>query len=334
MAVKRIGFLDNFTGTGGMAGRTRYGMGGGVRPVAPRAWGPGGAGWQNQQGLPATARPKVNTGWAGATDASGVPASAGLGGFGADGKPTAAITAGVTPAAEKRPVTLEDPAIASDPVLLKVRKLAQGQRDDAGTSALARKKQLAIQTGDSGLAREFGLDDTVAQLAAQNPLSNLAVIRDQGVKEERAFNEDANKANLFFSGYRGEQLGELAKALLTAEAQTQARAREGFSGIESELLGATAGADRLEMDAETAAYERALAAGLGTEQVPVDLGAGAPVTDPVAFGENIVSAPGGGAPFDANDPYFGGGISDIAAELLGIPGAKRQPRSPLEALLR
>lgn len=318
MAVKRIGFLDNFSGgyvrsgpragspyyqtVGAAQNRDRYGRGAGLFARSDAL--------NQRHQLGAYARPKVNT----ETVATPPPAPA-------------------APAASAPPaVTLDDPAITSDPVLLKVRKLASGQRDDAATSALARKKQLAIQTGDAGLAREFGLDDTVAQLAAQNPLSNLAVIRDQARLSERGFNEEANKANLFYSGYRGEQLGELAKALLTAEAQAQARAREGFSGIEAELLGAGSAADQLEMQAEADAYARAVAAGLGggTADAGAGAGAGGPAGQQSPGDDALVPL----RQFDANDPYYGSGLAAIAAELLSIPGRGRKPDPLLEALLR
>lgn len=293
MAVKRIGFVDNFKDS------QQSGYGPGSKPYArsgPRAGSPyyqaAGAAYKP----PAT--PKVNT----TLTAEDPRVQASL-----DANPQS--TMGPSPnvnypaqAAPRGALSLEDPAIVSDPVLQKARKLAQGQRDDAATSALARKKQLAVQVGDAGLAREFGLDDTVAQTAAQNPLSILAAIRDQAIRNERDFNESTLEPNLFFSGYRGSELGELAKARLTAEAQAQARAREGFSGIESELLGAGGLADQMEMDAEAAAYARALEAGSGGEMV--DVGAGA-----------------GGA--------TGGGIDQLAAEFTGAPRANVSGYTPM-----
>lgn len=340
MAVKRYGFNDNFTqprswGPGGSGWQGSQGLAK-PRPPQPRAWGPGGSGWQETQGF---TPPKV--------------------------KPVAAPQAGapgttpVKPAAAPAPrPSLDDPEILSDPILMKVKKAQETRRGDIRAGALARKKQLAIQTGDSGLAREFGLDDTVAQVAAQNPLSAFAAIRDAAKAEEFDLEEGLNKANLHFGGYRGTQLGELAKSILAREANAQAQARQAFSGIEDELLGGLGAADDAEMQAEMAAYDRAVArraaglAGSGGVPAPGPV-AGGPggATDPFAgsgldpliaelAGIPPVVPPAAEAstreaeidptfvplrPFDETDPYYGGSLADVRAELASIPQAASTP---------
>ena len=235
MAIKRIGFTDNFAprawGPGGGGWRSQQGL------AKPRAWGPGGSGWQSEQGLPA---PSYK-----APPIASAPAPA----------PVATAKPGGSTATTDRP-SLDDPSITSDPLLLKVRKLHQGRRDDYRAGALSQKRQLAIETGDAGFANELGLDAATVQAARDNPLSAFAAIRDAGVAEGRDLTEGLNKANLLFSGYRGTQLGELAKSLLAREANAQAQARARYGSIENDLLAGLGNADDLEMQAEADAYGR------------------------------------------------------------------------------
>lgn len=308
MAIKRFGFNDNFLGSGG---KKSYGR--------PDAWqyaqntkGRQQFGapdpWQYATGIAKPPPPKITPV---AAPAAGAPG-----------------TAPVKPATPAPRVGLDDPEILSDPILMKVKKAQETRRGDIRAGALARKKQLAIQTGDSGLAREFGLDDTVAQVAAQNPLSAFAAIRDAAKAEEFDLDEGLNKANLYFGGYRGTQLGELAKSILAREANAQAQARQAYSAIEDELLGGLGSADDAEMQAEMAAYDRAVArraAGLaGSGGVPAaDAVSGAPAspTAPPAP-PTLVDL----RPFTDADPYAGSGRDALVAELAGIrPSAQPEP---------
>lgn len=321
--IKRIGFNDNFTGgsprPGGYAGYGGYqDYRAAPKPQQPRAWGPGGAGWQDRQGMVVPAAPKV------------APA------------PTPVASTPVKPVAAPAPrVGLDDPEILSDPMLMKVKKLQETRRGDVRAGALARKKELAIQTGDSGLAREFGLDDTVAATAARNPLSAFAALKEAARVEERDLEEGLNQANLHFGGYRFTQIKELADSITAREAQAQAQAMQAFNAIQNDLLSGLSEADRLEMDAEVAAYERAVArraAGGGGAGGVVDPGVGGP---PAATPAAPPAGPLGAVLDTANpppivddrDPYYGGGLSDIAAELLPFPGRKRQPDPLLAELL-
>lgn len=321
MAVKRIGFLDNFT------------SGGGYVRSGPRA---GGAYYQSVGERQNRARYGRNTGLNARSEALNKQYQ--LGAYAPPPKVTPAAppvaSAPVKPAAEPAArVQLDDPEILSDPMLLRVKKLQETRRGDVRAGALARKKELAIQTGSDVLAREFGLDDTVAQTAARNPLSAFAALREAARLEERDLEEGLNKANLHFGGYRGTQLGELAQSLLAREANEQARARQAFSGIEDNMLAGLSEADRLEMEAETAAYERAVArraAGLGGSE-------GTP--PPAPPGDNPLG-PGAGPnmphphlPFTETNPSFGSGRDALLAELMEIDAARKLQPKRVDPLL-
>ncbi len=325
MAIRRIGFNDNFRGGPGFVGGGFRGPGGPgfagrqgfapQRPPTPRAFGPGGPGFVG--GPPAV--PKV------------APAAA----------PVASTP--VQPAAAPQPrVALDDPEILSDPVLLKVRKLAETQRGDIRAGALARKKQLAIQTGSDVLAREFGFGESEATAARDNPLSAFAAIRDASRLEERDLEEGLNKANLHFGGYRGTQLGELARSILAREANAQAQARQSFSGIESELLGGLGDADEREMQAEADAYFRAVArraAGLGGSPGVVD-DRPPPIDDrPPDPGDPTVQRHGVLSELESLGELFdeSGRLRTVNPELSGLIAELLKPRKPdalLEEILR
>ncbi len=310
MAIRRIGFNDNFRGSGfrggpGFAGRQGFAP---PRPPKPRAWGPGGPGWQQQQGF---AAPRVT--------------------------PVARVdSAPVQAAAEPQTrLTLDDPEILSDPVLMKIRKAQETRRGDIRAGALARKKQLAIETGSDVLAREFGLDESAATAARDNPLSAFAAVRKAGQLEEVDLEEGLNKANLRFGGWRGTQLGELARSILAREANAQAQARQSFMGIEGELLGGLGSADEIEMQAEADAYFRAVdrrAKGLGGSPGVVDPDTGDPLgsDDPRRPGDDDVFVSAGNPLDRMADPYFAP-VDALLAELLQ---PKKKPDALLEEILR
>ena len=323
MAVRRIGFNDNFGRAGGYldaplrGGPQRGGLYGTYRPRPVLPPMPGYLDSPLRGRMPvaptAPAAPPVTT--------------------------SAPVTSTATESKDSSRVQLDDPEILSDPLLMQVKKLQATRRGDLKAGALARKKELAIQTGSGALAKEFGLDDTVERVANENPLSAFAALREASRLEERDLEEGLNKSNLYFGGYRGTQLGELAKSILAREANEQAKARSAFSAIESDLLGGLSAADDAEMQAEADAYARAVArraAGVGGS-AGVDGGSG-------GGGAGGSGGGGGGDPASASDGELfetdrasrgsariaDAGADALLAELLRPP--KRDPL--LEEILR
>lgn len=113
--------------------------------------------------------------------------------------------------------------ISSDPAVAAARGLSGKIRANARASALAKRKQAAIEYGSAeGLENVEGFKadkkgkagafaETQAA-ATNNPFSILKQMQhgyDTGLAQ---LEEDLNDANLFYSGYRGKQLGEAGQA--------------------------------------------------------------------------------------------------------------------------
>jgi hypothetical protein len=117
---------------------------------------------------------------------------------------------------------------------------------------LEKRKSAAIQFGSAeGLQGLLGHDfGTVSKQASDNPysvLKNLQWGYEHGVAD---LEEKLNKANLFYSGYRGEQLGDAAHQFQ----QSNYNARTQFQGLLSDV------ADQLAAALMQADYNEMLAA--------------------------------------------------------------------------
>ena len=134
--------------------------------------------------------------------------------------------------------------ISADPAVMAAQGLAQKMRATAQASALAKRKQAAIEYGDpSGVE---GIDAGTAKAATDNPFSVLKNLEHSYKTGTRDLEEGLNSANLFYSGYRGQQLGEAARGQQNALYQ----AGTGFKGlmtdINDQLAQALMGADAME----------------------------------------------------------------------------------------
>ncbi len=108
----------------------------------------------------------------------------------------------------------------SDPVLARIKALNTQNVGNAKTEAAALRKQAIIDTGFDDVGREIGLDSNTVEAAKKNPFSTRATIERTAVERGRELDDSLNQQNLYFSGYRADQLGDLARN--TAEAQTRA----------------------------------------------------------------------------------------------------------------
>ncbi len=245
-----------------------------------------------------------------------------------DDTPRAApIAAPAAPApAPTRETAPRDPNVnyESDPILQKIRKAAQGQRDTAQSAARTRKVQLATQLGDTGFARELGLSDAETAAAAANPLSDLALLGRTEEKSTATLEDALNKANLYFGGHRGTQLGELAQNFLGQRAGALGAARQGYAGILGDLLSSEGDADRMELEADAAAYGRELdrqrAGGAGAPAGPAGPGTPPPLLPP--------DGPPPGTPPPLLPPGGGDPVRGAASIVSGFGGAT-DPNDPL-----
>lgn len=247
---------------------------------------------------------------------------------------TPAAPAPAAPQPQARPAY--DPSVdyQGDPILQRIRKMSQGQRDTAQAAALARKVGLATELGDTGFARELGLDEAQIGAAGANPLSTFAQLGQAEKKSTSALDEALNQSNLYFSGHRGTQLGELAQNFLAQRAGALGQARQGYAGIEGDLLSGLGEADRAEMEAEAAAYGRAVDA----SRFAWSSGAGAPDGTPPPLLPPGGGGDGGGRPAEpgyvgAADPNGDFPRSQPLTNLLGGGGVTNPDVSPLIAEL-
>lgn len=147
--------------------------------------------------------------------------------------------------------------LGTDPAVAAAAGLAAKQRAMAQATALARRKQAAIEYGDpSGIA---GIDEETQRAARENPFSILKNVDRSYETGTRELEEGLNAANLFYSGYRGQQLAEAARGYQ----QTKYDAANAFRGlmtdVDSSLAEALMNADMYEassiMDSDGGDYD-------------------------------------------------------------------------------
>lgn len=132
----------------------------------------------------------------------------------------------------------------TDPALQQVYAYTGRADEDARAQANADRSRLIEQAGLPDLAAALGLGSSVADVARANPFSSAANLRhsyelaaEQLAKQNQVnretFDEQANAANLFFSGYRQQELARLADAFATAQAENTRGYQGGLSDLSS-----------------------------------------------------------------------------------------------------
>ena len=100
--------------------------------------------------------------------------------------------------------------VNSDPAVAAAQGLAAKIRANAQASALAKTKQAVIEYGDS--SGVSGIDEATQKAARENPFSILKNLEHTYTTGKQDLEEGLNKSNLYYSGYRGQQLGEAARS--------------------------------------------------------------------------------------------------------------------------
>ena len=141
------------------------------------------------------------------------------------------------------------PGTYGDPAYELAKAFAIRSRKEAQDRALAKRRAAAIQYGSAaGLEGVLGGDfASVAQQASQNPFSVIANLKygyDRGVSD---LEEQLNKANLFYSGYRGEQLGDAAHQYQQAGYNANTQFQGLLTDVADQLAAALMAADQAEM---------------------------------------------------------------------------------------
>ena len=192
----------------------------------------------------------------------------------------AGVNAQLRDAAARMPVsTTLDVNYESDPVLARIRALNSQSVGDAEANATALRKQAVIDTGLTDVGREIGLDDSTLQAAAANPLSVSATLQREAALRGQQLDESLNAQNLFYSGYRGTQLAQLAQSQLEEQANLARDLRSALGGIDQGVLEAR-NAAALE---EQAAIEEAAARAQQAAQDQAMQDALAMALDPMSF---------------------------------------------------
>lgn len=179
---------------------------------------------------------------------------------------------------------------SGDPILQRIRALAQADLNAAQGEALRSQKDLLMQLGAPKLVRAaFGVKDpktgnyvldailrghgdnahivrkdqgerAFLQSVRANPTSELATLQHGYEDTLRQTEGDLNSRNLFYSGYRGRTLENLLRERNAGRSSLLFGAQQGLDSILQRLLAAKKDYRATIGGAEEAAYQRALAA--------------------------------------------------------------------------
>ena len=183
------------------------------------------------------------------------------GGFTATGpgEVTSAPATVTTPQAPARP-DLSHLDYSNDPILGRIRALAEESIGQAQADATAARTRLVIGLGDPDLAEKLGLGGKVRGQAEGN---TFGTFQELGRQLERRNVFDINrplsdKANLFYSTERGRQLGLSGEQYMRDKSTATNAAQERLATIASQVTQARMAAQAQIMQAEQDAYSRAL----------------------------------------------------------------------------
>jgi hypothetical protein len=174
---------------------------------------------------------------------------------------------------------------SGDPILQRIRSLAQADLEAAQADALKSQKDLLMQLGAPKLVRGvFGVknpktgnyvldaimkggklvhkdqgEKSFLQAVRQNPTSQLGTLQTGYKDTVRQTEADLNSRNLFYSGTRGRTLADLLRERNSGRAQLVFGAQQGLDSILRNLLASKQTYRQTIGGAEEAAYQRALA---------------------------------------------------------------------------
>lgn len=143
----------------------------------------------------------------------------------------------------------------SDPVFQQANAIIARTEEQAQAQATARKTQMAIQYGD---ASGLGLGKTTEATATNNPFSVIAAEKrsyDTGVTK---LEDQLNKSNLYFSGWRGKELGAAATGYQQNQYNARSRFQAGIQDVDNQLQSALLQAEWSRLAAMQSGYQRGL----------------------------------------------------------------------------
>lgn len=176
------------------------------------------------------------------------------------------------------------PSFASDPVYALAVQEANRGFAQARRTGLERQSQLFLQLGQpefakavyqaNWLQRKNKHGKVIGQLTPYEQ-NQLAAVRSAGdpnagtstfakigrdyTLQQESLNNQLNAANLFYSGYRGKQLGELGRQRQFSESDALFGAQQGLNSVTDMLLQARRQRQQLLVSAAEQAWQRLLA---------------------------------------------------------------------------
>jgi len=148
---------------------------------------------------------------------------------------------------------------SNDPILARVRALAQSQIAQAKADALRQEQQLAIGYGDPAFARSLKLGDSYAQTAEQNPFSTVKELDRTYKRRDQGINSDlSDHHNLFYSSTRANELSLSGEQNLRDHATAERAVQDRVSQIQQQLVQVQLAAQAMEIQAEQEALQRAI----------------------------------------------------------------------------
>ncbi len=140
-----------------------------------------------------------------------------------------------------------------DPVLAKLSALGEMSIANARTEAANAKKQALIDAGSEEIARGVGADENTLGAAKANPFSTQALLMKDFQDRQRQMDESLNQSNLFYSGERVRQMGELERGRAQAETQFGGNLRGLLAAIDEQMRGAEEAELQRQIQAQIAA---------------------------------------------------------------------------------
>jgi hypothetical protein len=166
----------------------------------------------------------------------------------------------------------------ADPVIQRIQALSTVDAANARADAEAARKQVLLDYGDPEFARSIysqqnlPADDTFLRSIGGNAFSTTKQLARSREQETASAEDRLNKANLFYGGHRGKQLGELGTALLQRETEAQGQVKSWLGDIARML----AQKEKEAADAAALAYQEVPYPTGGYEPPPPDGGGGEP----------------------------------------------------------
>jgi hypothetical protein len=165
------------------------------------------------------------------------------------------------PAAPPRPsIDFGSIDYSNDPILARVRALAEESISQAQAQATADRTRLAIGYGDPELAKTLKLGGKTQTQAEQNPFGTLQELN-RGLTRRNVFDINrplSDQANLFYSTERGRQLALSGEQFLRDKSTAWNAVQDRLSQISAQVQAAKMAAQAQIIQAEQQAYQTAL----------------------------------------------------------------------------